>query len=90
MIRRLLLFLGHLTDFDRDGAKVLLVVAAINITFIALILWPGVERRLFDTSCNSQCQAESDRFLNDIFGPDGPPTPDWQREIDKIIDDVSR
>ena len=73
-MRRILLWLGKITDFDRDGVKVILVVAAINLVFIALILWPTVERQVFGPDCDARCEAEAERILNELF-PDGLPTP---------------
>lgn len=88
-MRRILLWLGKLTDFDRDGVKVLLVVGAINLFFIVGIAYDewGKEA-IFGPDCDSECQAKAEQILNDLF-PDGLPTP-APYDVDKAIDDALR
>lgn len=85
MIRRLLLWLGKITDFDRTAAKMLLFVAAINIFFVSLVVFDTwIKEPIFGDGCDEQCEAITEALEN-------LPTrthEEIQRDVNDIINEV--
>jgi hypothetical protein len=80
---KLKLWLGRITDWDKDSVRLLLFILVINLAIFGAIAIDQVRPFGRSDDCNAECKAEverlTDRLIEQHF-----------RDPDRVIDDALR
>ena len=80
---KLKLWLGRITDWDKDSVRLLLFILVINLAIFGVLVIDQMPLLGRSDGCNAECKAEVDLLIDRAIEQHFP-------DIDKVIDDAFR
>lgn len=80
---KLKLWLGRITDWDKDSVRLLLFILVINLAIFGALAIDQVRPFSRSNDCNAECKAEVERLVDQLVDQ-------HFRDPDRVIDDAFR